>query len=428
MACGLEVRAPFLDAELVDFIQVFPPSFKFGRNQTKRLLKRAAASRLPASILARPKKGFGIPVAAWLRGPLAPLMAQLLGRERLERQGLFRPEEVARRIAEHQSGLRDHRKPLWTLLMFQLWCDHWLRGTDRSDKSRTKTAARSANVARCLSAASSRKLFFAPGAYHSDRCDMRILVVSDIHANWAALAAINQPFDVCLCLGDLVDYGPDPAPCVRWAMTHATYAIRGNHDHGVAQGIPVSGENGFRYLTQVSRPSMWDALGPEERRYLLQLPVTQRVHAGRQAIPPGPCHATRPARRVSAQGPADLGQAAAERRRRRRLRGPYPHSVQHSGQRRRGPQPGQRGTAARRRSARRLRHHRRQQDRDEARRLSRRGDHRPDRGDALAAPGQGDHWRSCSAPAVCPRTWITTASAYAVLDDEPGSGRRLTDR
>ena len=109
---------------------------------------------------------------------------------------------------------------------------------------------------------------------------MRILVVSDIHANWAALAAINQPFDVCLCLGDLVDYGPDPAPCVRWAMTHATYAIRGNHDHGVAQGIPVSGETGFRYLTQVSRPSMWEALGPEERRYLLQLPVTQRFTLG----------------------------------------------------------------------------------------------------------------------------------------------------
>jgi putative phosphoesterase len=59
-------------------------------------------------------------------------------------------------------------------------------------------------------------------------------------------------------------------------MTHATYAIRGNHDHGVAQGIPVNGVTGFRYLTQVSRPSMWDALDLEERRYLLQLPVTQR--------------------------------------------------------------------------------------------------------------------------------------------------------
>jgi putative phosphoesterase len=106
---------------------------------------------------------------------------------------------------------------------------------------------------------------------------MRILVVSDIHGNWPALAAINEPHDVCLCLGDLVDYGPDPAACVRWAMTHAHYTIRGNHDHGVAQGIPVSGENGYRYLTKVSRPLMWDALGPEERRFLLQLPVTRRV-------------------------------------------------------------------------------------------------------------------------------------------------------
>ena len=105
---------------------------------------------------------------------------------------------------------------------------------------------------------------------------MRILVVSDIHANWAALQAIAEPFDVCLCLGDLVDYGPDPGPCVRWAMTNATFAIRGNHDHGVAQGIPVTGETGYRYLTRASRPSMWEALGPEERRYLLQLPVTQR--------------------------------------------------------------------------------------------------------------------------------------------------------
>jgi len=126
MACGLEVRAPFLDANLVDFIQALPPAFKFGRNQTKRLLKRAAAGRVPASILTRPKKGFGIPVARWLRGPLAPLMNQLLGRERLDRQGLFHAGEVARRIDEHQSGRRDHRKPLWTLLIFQLWCDHWL--------------------------------------------------------------------------------------------------------------------------------------------------------------------------------------------------------------------------------------------------------------------------------------------------------------
>ncbi len=125
MACGLEVRAPFLDARLVDAIQLLPSSYKYGRGQTKRLLKRAAAPRLPASILERPKKGFGIPVARWLRGPLAPLMHSLLAPDRLRKQGLFRPDEVARRIGEHLAGARDHRKPLWTLLMFQLWFDRW---------------------------------------------------------------------------------------------------------------------------------------------------------------------------------------------------------------------------------------------------------------------------------------------------------------
>jgi len=109
---------------------------------------------------------------------------------------------------------------------------------------------------------------------------MKILVVSDIHANWPALAAIDESFDACLCLGDLVDYGPDPLPCVRWAMDHATYAIRGNHDHGVAQGILVKGGVGYRYLTRVSRPAVWESLGPDERRYLLQLPVTQRLTLG----------------------------------------------------------------------------------------------------------------------------------------------------
>jgi asparagine synthase (glutamine-hydrolysing) len=127
MACSLEVRAPFLDAELVDWVQTLPASFKLGHHQTKRLLKQAAARRLPASILARPKKGFGIPVAQWLRGPLAPLLESLLGPERLQRQGLFRHDEIARRVAEHRAGVRDHRKPLWTLLMFQLWSDNWLR-------------------------------------------------------------------------------------------------------------------------------------------------------------------------------------------------------------------------------------------------------------------------------------------------------------
>lgn len=109
---------------------------------------------------------------------------------------------------------------------------------------------------------------------------MRILVVSDLHGNRAAIEAVAEPHDVCFCLGDLVDYGPEPAACIRWAMANADYAVRGNHDHGVAQEVPVTGDMGFRYLTRVTRPDMWEALDAEERKYLLQLPVTQRVTIG----------------------------------------------------------------------------------------------------------------------------------------------------
>lgn len=125
MACGLEVRAPFLDAELVEWLAALPSRFKYGRGQTKRLLKHAVAGRLPQSVLSRPKKGFGMPVARWLRGPLGRLLDEQLGPDRLRAQGLFRPEAVARLVREHRDGRRDHRKPLWTLLMFQLWSDRW---------------------------------------------------------------------------------------------------------------------------------------------------------------------------------------------------------------------------------------------------------------------------------------------------------------
>ncbi len=129
MACGLEVRAPFLDTEIVDFLARLPANYQRDRGVSKRLLKRAATGHLPDSIIHRSKKGFGIPVARWLRGPLAPMLSSVLHPDRIGPQGLFRPTEVSRIVREHQSGMRDHRKPLWTLLMFQLWHDQWLGQT-----------------------------------------------------------------------------------------------------------------------------------------------------------------------------------------------------------------------------------------------------------------------------------------------------------
>jgi predicted phosphodiesterase len=104
---------------------------------------------------------------------------------------------------------------------------------------------------------------------------MRILLVADIHANWPALRALDEPHDVCLCLGDLVDYGLSPTPCIDWVRRHARYAVRGNHDHGVAQNIVVNGRAGYRYLTGVTRALTRERLDEADLRFLSRLPVTQ---------------------------------------------------------------------------------------------------------------------------------------------------------
>jgi putative phosphoesterase len=104
---------------------------------------------------------------------------------------------------------------------------------------------------------------------------MRILLLADIHGNREALEAVDEPFDVCLFLGDLVDYGPEPGPCVEWVRRHARYSVRGNHDHGVAQNVEVQGVAGFRYLTSMTRPPTVAALMHEQRRFLAEMPTTR---------------------------------------------------------------------------------------------------------------------------------------------------------
>ena len=102
---------------------------------------------------------------------------------------------------------------------------------------------------------------------------MRVLIVADIHGNRAALEAIREPFDACVCVGDLVDYGPEPGACIEWVRENVLYCVRGNHDHGVAQAVAVTGVAGFRYLTSVTRPMTVAALSPHQRRYLADLPT-----------------------------------------------------------------------------------------------------------------------------------------------------------
>jgi asparagine synthase (glutamine-hydrolysing) len=128
MAVGLETRAPFLDSQIVALACRLPPALRLRRLCSKYILKQALRGRLPEAILRRPKKGFGIPVARWLRGELRPMLADELASGKLRREGFFAPAVVTRVVGDHLAGRRDLRKPLWTLLAFERWLGAWGRG------------------------------------------------------------------------------------------------------------------------------------------------------------------------------------------------------------------------------------------------------------------------------------------------------------
>ncbi|MEQ1643020.1 MAG: asparagine synthase (glutamine-hydrolyzing) [Pyrinomonadaceae bacterium] len=127
MAVSLETRAPFLDPRIGQFAASIPLDYKLRGSKGKYILKKSLEGLLPDEILHRKKKGFGIPIAEWLKGRLNPLMHDLLAPERLKDQGLFNAEYVQTLIAEHEKGMASHHKQLWTLLVFQLWYDNFLK-------------------------------------------------------------------------------------------------------------------------------------------------------------------------------------------------------------------------------------------------------------------------------------------------------------
>lgn len=131
MACGLEVRAPLLDTRLVDFANALPSDLKLRGLTTKYVLKQAARRYLPREILERPKKGFGVPVGEWLRGPLEPMARELLSPYSIGALGYFDVKETTRLLNEHVAGAADHRKPLWTLLSFLAWHERYGPGGSR---------------------------------------------------------------------------------------------------------------------------------------------------------------------------------------------------------------------------------------------------------------------------------------------------------
>jgi asparagine synthase (glutamine-hydrolysing) len=121
MANSLEVRSPLLDHRLIEFAATLPSDLKYRRGTSKYLLKRYAERRAPTSVIHRPKMGFSIPLAAWLRGELRPTAEELLLSERTLERDYFRPAEIRAMWRRHQEGRRDHSHQLWALLVLELW-------------------------------------------------------------------------------------------------------------------------------------------------------------------------------------------------------------------------------------------------------------------------------------------------------------------
>ena len=128
MAHSLELRAPFCDHRLLELSLRIPSAVKLRRGRLKALLKTAFADVLPPELLSRPKQGFMIPLARWLRTDLRAAMEDLLSRERVSARGLFVPAVVEALKREHLDGRGSHADRLWALMILELWMRQYLDG------------------------------------------------------------------------------------------------------------------------------------------------------------------------------------------------------------------------------------------------------------------------------------------------------------
>ncbi len=133
MAHGVESRAPFLRASLIEFALGLPENARLRGTSGKWALKQAAKSLLPPDLLARRKQGFSPPFSAWARGPLRGVVVDALAPARVERAGVLDPRAVQKLLREHLDAREDRGRTLWAVLSLQSWAERWLAGAPADD-------------------------------------------------------------------------------------------------------------------------------------------------------------------------------------------------------------------------------------------------------------------------------------------------------
>ena len=123
MANSLETRVPLLDHRVVELASQLPMNMKIRNGETKWLLRQVLYQYVPKELIERPKAGFGIPLAQWLRGPLKDWAESLLDEKRLVQEGYFNVHFIRNLWDAHLSGKRNHQSLLWSVLMFQAWLE-----------------------------------------------------------------------------------------------------------------------------------------------------------------------------------------------------------------------------------------------------------------------------------------------------------------